>query len=291
MNYISITEAPRDALQGIHTFIPTEKKVAYLRSLLDVGFAQLDCVSFVSAKVIPQLRDSAAVLEAIAPWVGKNQLLAIIGNLRGAEEACQQPTLRSLGYPLSLSETFQQRNTRRSIETALDELQNIEACCQETQKKLLVFLSMGFGNPYGDKYDEDVLLSRVERLQKLGTQQISIADTVGLATPRQIEKTFSLLQRQFPEAAIGVHLHTHPKEARDKAAAAYQAGCRYFDSTMHGYGGCPTAADQLIGNLSTETLISYLESQGEPLKLNKKALQAASSHAHQLLSGYEKSVP
>ncbi len=282
---IQITEAPRDALQGLTTFVPTARKVAYLRKLLAVGFAQLDCVSFVSPTVIPQLRDSAAVLAAVSDEVGQNKLLAIVANVRGAKAACEENILHSLGYPLSLSETFQQKNTRCNIKTALKELQEIQYCCQTT-KQLLVFLSMGFGNPYGDTYNESVLLRMADHVQTMGVKQLSVADTVGLASPKHIERTLSLLLRHMPDMDISVHLHTTPNEARDKVAAAYQAGCKYFDAALHGYGGCPMASEKLIGNLSTQTLITYLDTQNESIDIDKVALKEASAHAKQLFAAY-----
>ena len=282
---IHITEAPRDALQGLTTFVPTVVKAAYLRKLLAVGFAQLDCVSFVSPTVIPQLRDSSAVLAAVSAAVGQNKLLAIVANVRGAKAACEEDILHSLGYPLSLSETFQQKNTRCNISTALKELQEIQYYCQ-TAKQLLVFLSMGFGNPYGDKYNESVLLRMVDHVQAIGLKRLSIADTVGLASPKHIERTLGLLLRRMPEVAISVHLHTTPNEACDKVAAAYQAGCKCFDTALHGYGGCPMASEKLIGNLATQTLITYMETQNESIDIDKVALKVASAHAKQLFATY-----
>ena len=286
MRHLAITEAPRDALQGVSEFVPTKEKAAYLRLLMEVGFSQIDCVSFVSPKAIPQLRDSAEVLRKVADKVGDNKLLAIVANLRGAEAACQQPELHGLGYPLSLSETFQQRNTGRSIKAALKDLQAIQTHCKAAEKSLLVFLSMGFGNPYAEKWDDSVLLAMVDRLEVAGLRRFSVADTVGLAQPRQIEQTLSHLLRRFPEVEVAVHLHASPEQARDKIAAAYQAGCTRFDAAMRGYGGCPMAEDKLTGNIATETLVDYLESQGEVLDLDKKAFRSVSRAAQRLFDAY-----
>ena len=284
MRPVTLRESPRDAFQGISTFIPTQKKIHYLKTLLEVGFEEVDCVSFVSAKAIPQLKDSAEVLDGLASSLGKNRLLAIVANLRGAEQACRYHVLEALGYPLSLSETFQQRNTHRSIVEAFHDLGNIYTCAQDAQKDLVVFLSMGFGNPYGDAYKEDILLRMLDRLERLGVLRISIADTVGIASPRHIEDVFSSLCRHFPDLLLGVHLHALASQAKEKLTAAYQAGCRHFDVALHGYGGCPMAADQLTGNISTQVLISYLESQGERLSLDLEALDRASTEARELFT-------
>ena len=286
MRSVSITEASRDALQGIKSFIPTEEKVSYLRALLKVGFSCIDCVSFVSKKVVPQLQDSKDVLDKVSKEVYKSKLLAVVANLEGAETACEQSALRKLGYPLSLSETFQQRNTRRSIASAIEDIKKIQHICVDSDKSLLVFLSMGFGNPYGDRYNKETLLQITEQLQVLGLSQISVADTVGLASPKQIEQTLSLLLRRFPEIELSVHLHARPESAREKIDSAYQAGCTSFDAAMQGYGGCPMAKDKLIGNIATETLLAYLQSQGETLDMDEKAFEEASQHAKQLFSTY-----
>ena len=287
MGRVSITEASRDALQGVKNFVPTNEKVSYLQALMKVGFSCIDCVSFVSKKIVPQLRDSEEVLAKIEE-VKKNNLLAVVANLQGARIACQQANLHSLGYPLSLSETFQYRNTRRSISTSIEDLKSIQDSCVTSEKSLLVFLSMGFGNPYGDSYDEEVLLRMVEKLLLLGLCRISVADTVGIARPQKIERVLSLLFRRFPEAEVAVHLHTRPESTEDKIKAAYQAGCTHFDAAIQGYGGCPMAEDKLVGNIPTEILIKYLQSQGEILNIDKKAFEEASQHTRRLFTSYTK---
>ena len=286
MSVITIREASRDALQSIKHFIPTEQKISYLSKLLKVGFREIDCVSFVSSKVIPQLRDSADVLRGIVNELGQNQLMAIVAHPKGAEEACSFSLLSSLGYPLSVSETFQQRNTRRSIKEALQDIEVIYQYTRSSAKRLVVFLSMGFGNPYGDNYNESVLFKMIDRLMSLGVSHFSLADTVSVAIPHQIERLLSRLLAQFPEATIGVHLHAIPHRAVDLIAAAYQSGCRHFDATLHGYGGCPMAEDKLTGNISTQILISYLESEDETLQLDASALHTASEAAAQLFRTY-----
>ena len=285
---VQLTEAPRDAWQGLSALIPAAEKIAYLRQILSVGFDYVDCVSFVSPKSVPQMSDSLDVLNGIQKFVGKNKLLAIVGNLRGAKEACKQATIYTLGYPLSLSETFQLYNTKRTIKTALKELEQIHACCKNSAKICRVFLSMGFGNPYGDKYNETILLHMTEKLQKLGIEHISIADTVGIATPRQIEGTLYSILHRTQGISVGAHLHSTAAQASDKIAACYQAGCRHFDATLQGHGGCPMTQKEMVGNLPTEAIISYLEKQGERLKIDKKMLSISLNKANVLFKRYGK---
>jgi len=264
---IQLTECPRDAMQGIHQFIPTEVKAAYINLLLQVGFDTIDFGSFVSAKAIPQMQDTAEVLNKLDLSGTKSKLLAIIANYRGAEEAAQHPEISYLGFPFSISETFQQRNANSGIDRAFDTVKNIQELCGKTAKKLRIYLSMGFGNPYGDEWSTEILLNWTEKMVVLGIEHIYAADTIGVATPLQIAEIMKSLNR-FTNMQFGMHLHSTPDTWKEKIDAAYQNGCRLFDTALKGYGGCPMAKDELTGNIATENLIGYLKSKNEPLELN-----------------------
>jgi len=267
---LTLVECPRDAMQGWHDIIPTEKKIEYLNSLLQVGFDTLDFGSFVSAKAIPQMADTAAVLEGlddqlIAAW-GKHdpadrrtRLLAIVANFRGAEEAAAFDQISYLGFPFSVSETFQLRNANKTIEGSLATVEEIQELCVKKDKQLVVYISMGFGNPYGDPWSEEVVFEWVETLTRLGVRIISLADTVGLATPEQVFSVTDYLIRQLPDHTIGVHLHSTPTHWKAKVDAALQAGCRRFDGALKGIGGCPMAGDHLVGNMDTALMIPYFK--------------------------------
>lgn len=256
---MKIIECPRDAMQGIDEFIPTEKKIRYINQLLKIGFDTIDFGSFVSAKAIPQMRDTAEVLLGLDLRATTTKLLAIVANTRGAEEAAKHEAISYLGFPLSISETFQQRNTNKSITEALETLNEIQQICASSNKKQVVYISMGFGNPYNDPYDVEVVGQFVDILNTLGVEIISLADTIGVSTPDQITYLFDSLSKKFPQIELGAHLHSNPKSAREKIEAAYQAGCKRFDGAIKGYGGCPMAKDELVGNLATETILSYLQ--------------------------------
>lgn len=264
---IQLTECPRDAMQGIHEFIPTEIKAAYINLLLQVGFDTIDFGSFVSAKAIPQMQDTARVLERLDLSNSKSKLLAIVANYRGAEEATHYSKITSLGFPFSLSETFQQRNTNSGIDKAFEKVKSIQDLCVKTDKKLRIYLSMGFGNPYGDDWSIEILLNWVEKLVALDIQHIYAADTIGIATPLQIASIMKSFEK-FKNIQLGMHLHSTPGTWKEKIDAAYQNGCRLFDTALKGYGGCPMAKDELTGNIATESLIGYLQSQNEHLELN-----------------------
>jgi len=267
---LTLVECPRDAMQGWHDIIPTEKKIEYLNSLLQVGFDTLDFGSFVSAKAIPQMADTAAVLEGlddqlIAAW-GKHdpadrrtRLLAIVANFRGAEEAAAFDQISYLGFPFSVSETFQLRNANKTIEGSLATVEEIQELCVKKDKQLVVYISMGFGNPYGDPWSDEVVFEWVETLTRLGVRIISLADTVGLATPEQVFSVTDYLIRQLPDHTIGVHLHSTPTHWKAKVDAALQAGCRRFDGALKGIGGCPMAGDHLVGNMDTALMIPYFK--------------------------------
>ena len=259
---MKIIDCPRDAMQGLEEFISTENKIRYLEQLLNVGFDTIDFGSFVSPKVIPQMRDTAAVLEGIQLGGSKTKLLAIVANTRGAYEACKFDTITYLGFPLSLSDTFQQRNTNKSIGEALNVLEEIKSECVKWNKKLVTYISMGFGNPYEDPYDIDLVLGFVDILKTLGSDIISLADTIGVSTPENIQYLFMTLSKMYPTLEIGAHLHSSPDTATKKIEAAFQAGCKRFDGAIRGFGGCPMAKDDLIGNLATENILQYLQNRG-----------------------------
>lgn len=255
---MQLIECPRDAMQGLHDFIPTQLKTQYINALLGVGFHTIDFGSFVSPKAIPQLRDTAEVLDGLDLSDTDTKLLVIIANQRGAEQAFAHEQISYLGYPLSLSETFQQRNTNRSIALALDDLARIQEGCARYGKTLVTYLSMGFGNPYGDPYNADYLTEFVDKLDVLGIHIISLADTVGLAKEIEIKNAFDALIPGYRHITFGAHLHATPDSTMSKINAAYQAGCRRFDSAIYGIGGCPMANDDLVGNMATELLVQYL---------------------------------
>jgi hydroxymethylglutaryl-CoA lyase len=272
---MKIIECPRDAMQGLDTFIPTDKKVAYINQLLKVGFDTIDFGSFVSPKAIPQMRDTAEVLSQLNWRASRSKLLAIVANTRGAQEAAQHEAITYLGFPLSVSETFQQRNTNKSIADALNTVAEIQEICLASGKTLVVYISMGFGNPYNDPYDIEVVGKFVDILATLGVKVVSLADTIGVSTPENITYLFTSLTKSFPALELGVHLHSNPATALEKIDAAYRAGCTRFDGALKGWGGCPMAKDDLVGNLATETLTGYLQEQGESLQLDQAALASA----------------
>jgi hydroxymethylglutaryl-CoA lyase len=276
---IQITECPRDAMQGIKDFIPTNIKAAYINLLLQVGFDTIDFGSFVSAKAIPQMQDTAAVLEKLDLSNSPSKLLAIIANYRGAEEASEHEQITYLGFPFSISETFQQRNANSGINEAFEIVKRIKALSSAKNKELLVYLSMGFGNPYGDEWSNEIVLNWAEKLIGEGVKHISLADTIGIATPAQIESLYKLLSGKFPSIEFGVHLHSTPDTWSEKIEAAYKSGCTRFDTALKGYGGCPMAKDELTGNIATENAISYLQSQKIDLGLNMGKLQEAMDYS------------
>lgn len=276
---MKLIECPRDAMQGLEEFIPTDVKVTYLNQLLKVGFDTLDFGSFVSPKAIPQMRDTAEVLDQLEISNSKTRLLAIIANVRGAETACQFDRIHFLGFPLSISETFQQRNTNKSIAEALNTVNEIQELCTRHNKKQVVYISMGFGNPYGDPYDLEIVAKFTDILTTLQVPIISLADTIGVSQPAQIESLFTSLIKSFPNVEFGAHLHSTPTTSLEKIAAAYQAGCQRFDGAIKGYGGCPMAKDELVGNMATETILAFLDSKQAAPVLNRtefiKAMELA----------------
>lgn len=254
---MKIIECPRDAMQGLHDFIPTETKINYINQLLKVGFDTIDFGSFVSPKAIPQMRDTAEVLSGLDLSSTNSKLLAIVANLRGAKDASQYDEIQYLGYPLSLSETFQQRNTNRSINDAFNDLAEMQEICEDFEKTLVVYLSMGFGNPYGDPYEMDYVGEFLDRLDRMEVQVISLADTIGVSNPENISTLFQTLIPKFPHIEFGAHLHSTPDTIAEKVKASYESGCRRIDGAIKGYGGCPMAKDDLTGNMATEIMLQY----------------------------------
>lgn len=248
-------------MQGIKTWIPTAQKVSYINSLLKVGYDTLDLGSFVSPKAIPQMADTVQVLDAVDKSKGKSKFLVIVANARGAEEACAHPKVDCVGYPFSISENFQMRNTHKTIADSVLFLEDLVRLTEKSKKELVVYLSMGFGNPYGDPWSYTLVASWVQRLADRGVSILNLSDTVGSAKHEDIHNLFSVLVPQFPELELGAHLHTLQDQALIKIEAAYTAGCRRFDGAIKGYGGCPMAKDELLGNMPTEKLISYLSQQ------------------------------
>ncbi|MDH5476395.1 MAG: hydroxymethylglutaryl-CoA lyase [Cyclobacteriaceae bacterium] len=279
---MKIIECPRDAMQGINQFIPTDKKVKYLNQLLEVGFDTIDFGSFVSPKAIPQMRDTELVLSQLDLTNTKSKLLAIIANTRGANEASKHDEIHYLGFPFSISETFQQRNTNKSIEQALYELQEIQNTCIKSSKSLVVYISMGFGNPYGDSYSEEIVEKYVDVLINYGIKIISLADTIGVSNRENIISLFTSLIEKYPKVEFGSHLHSTPSSSVEKIEAAYEAGCHRFDGAINGLGGCPMAKDELVGNLATEVILSYLKNKGEKVLIDEDAFEKSMQLAYEI---------
>jgi len=270
-NRLKIIECPRDAMQGIHDFIPTELKAKYINSLLKVGYDTIDFGSFVSPKAIPQMRDTAELLGMLELSETKSKLLAIVANTRGAVDASTHAQIEFLGYPFSISETFQIRNTNATIEESLERVARIKDVCLKNDKQLVIYISMGFGNPYGDEWNVEICQKWVEKLSDMDISIMALSDTIGVATPGSIDYLFSDLIPAFPNIEFGAHLHTQPHTWEEKVAAAYGAGCRRFDAAIKGYGGCPMAKDDLTGNMPTENLLYYFDTIQAETHLDKNA--------------------
>ena len=281
---IKIIECPRDAMQGIKTFIPTETKVQYLQSLLRVGFDTIDFGSFVSPKAIPQMVDTANVLERLDLNNTKSKLLAIVANERGATDASEFEEIDYLGYPFSISENFQMRNTGKTISESIVILNEILNIASKTNKEVVAYLSMGFGNPYGDPWDVDIVAEWTEKLAQMGVKIISMSDTIGSSTPDIIAYLFSNLIPLYPSIEFGAHLHTTPATWFEKVDAAYKTGCNRFDGAIKGYGGCPMAKDELIGNMPTEKLISYFNQQKAFTNIKAMSFESAYNEALKIFS-------
>ena len=268
---MKIIECPRDAMQGIHDFIPTDKKVAYINSLLKVGFDTIDVGSFVSPKAIPQMKDTAEVLGKIDLTGTKSKLLAIIANLRGAQDAVQFDQVNYLGFPFSISETFQQRNANSSIAESLVRVEEIQNLCVKHKKELVVYISMAFGNPYGDEWSSDIAIQWSRKLHNMGIRILALSDTIGVSNPENITELFSTLIPELKDVEFGAHLHTTPDKWEEKVKAAYDSGCRRFDAAIKGFGGCPMASDELTGNMPTESLLSFFKKNNVELPIDTKA--------------------
>lgn len=269
---IKIIDCPRDAMQGIHEFIPTQTKIEYLNLLLKVGFDTLDFGSFVSPKAIPQLRDTSEVLANLE--LTETKLLAIVANTRGADDACNHPEINYLGFPLSVSEEFQKRNTNKSIDQALDNVKAIQDLCSKYDKQQVVYLSMGFGNPYDEEWSPEIVGDLTLKLSDIGVNIIQPSDTIGVSNPENINPLFETLIKSFSHIEFGAHLHSNPATWEEKIKAAYAGGCRRFDGAIKGYGGCPMAKDDLVGNIATEKMLNLLSSK-EELNINDDALASA----------------
>ncbi len=281
---VSITECPRDAMQGIHRFIPTATKAAYMKRLLDVGFDRLDFGSFVSPKAIPQMRDTAEVLDllggALVEQASVTELLAIVANVRGAEEAVRHAHVGIVGFPFSVSETFQRRNANSSIAQALDVVKQISTICHINNRIPLVYLSMGFGNLYGDPWSPAIVADYTGKLVDMGIRHFALADTMGSSTPETIASLYIHLRDAFPAVELGLHLHSTPERGREKLVAALDAGCTRFDTALRGFGGCPMAADKLTGNIATETLLELLDERGIETGVDRSAWAAAQRYSY-----------
>ncbi|GGW80563.1 hydroxymethylglutaryl-CoA lyase [Salegentibacter mishustinae] len=286
MDKIKLIECPRDAMQGIKTFIPTEKKVQYIQSLLRCGFDTIDFGSFVSPKAIPQMADTAEVLSKLDLSTTKSKLLAIVANTRGAQDASLHPEIDYLGYPFSISENFQMRNTHKTIAESVEILSEILEIAERSNKKVVAYLSMGFGNPYGDPWDVEIVGEWTEKLSAMGVQILSLSDTIGTSSPDIIEYLFSNLIPKYPEIEFGAHLHTTPTKWHEKIDAAYKAGCRRFDGAIQGFGGCPMAKDELTGNMPSEKMLSYFNSKKADSNIKMTSFESAFNEASKIFNVY-----
>ena len=283
---IKITECPRDAMQGIKKIIPTELKAKYINQLLKVGFDTIDFGSFVSHKAIPQMQDTAAVLNKLDLSHTKTKLLAIIANTRGAENACGFEEISYLGFPFSISETFQMRNTNSTIESSLVRLEEIQDLCIKNNKQLLVYISMAFGNPYGDSWHADIASQWCLKINNMGVKHLALADTFGSSNQESIKQLFSTILPELKNSQIAAHLHSSKDKSLEKIKAAFESGCRSFDVAIHGFGGCPMAKDELIGNIATEDLEAFAINNKIQLSLNKVELNAAYEFSWQIFNQY-----
>ena len=286
MQRVKIIECPRDAMQGIKDWIPTEEKIQYIQSLLRCGFDTIDFGSFVSPKAIPQMQDTAAVLAGLDLSATKSKLLSIVANVRGAEAVVIYPEIQYLGYPFSISENFQMRNTHKTIAQSIETLEAILNLAEVNNKEVVAYLSMGFGNPYGDPWDVDVVGNWTEKLSGMGVKILSLSDTIGSSTPDIITYLFSELIPKFPHIEFGAHLHTTSAAWHEKVHAAYEAGCRRFDGAIQGFGGCPMAKDELTGNMPTEKMLSYFTSKKVDCNLKPMSFESAHNEASKIFNKY-----
>ena len=273
-------ECPRDAMQGIGTFIPTYKKISYINKLLQVGFDTIDVGSFVSKNAIPQMVDTEEVIKGINVTNSNSKLLTIVANERGAEKAAQFDEITYLGFPFSISETFQKKNINSTIKESLLRLESIQNICVKSNKQLVTYFSMAFGNPYGDEWSVYIVAHWAERLlNEFGVKILSLSDTIGSSEPNVISWLFKKLISEFPDVEFGAHLHTHPQNWKDKVIAALEAGCKRFDGALLGFGGCPMARDELVGNMPTEHILQYLMEKKMIRNISQTALQEAQNEA------------
>lgn len=286
MQKVKLIECPRDAMQGIKDWIPTKEKVQYIQSLLRCGFDTIDFGSFVSPKAIPQMQDSAEVLAALDLSANNNKLLAIVANLRGAEAAGIHPEIHYLGYPFSISENFQMRNTHKTITESIQILNSILELAESKNKEVVAYLSMGFGNPYGDPWNVEIVGKWTEKLSGMGVKILSLSDTVGTSTPAIITYLYSELIPKYSHIEFGAHLHTTPNAWFEKVDAAYKAGCRRFDGAIQGFGGCPMAKDELTGNMPTEKLLSYFTTNKIDNDINTMSFESAHNEASKIFNQY-----
>jgi len=286
MQEVKIIECPRDAMQGIHEWIPTSEKAKYIQSLLRCGFDTIDFGSFVSPKAIPQMKDTAALLSQLDLSSTQSKLLAIVANVRGAQDAVQHQEIQYLGYPFSISENFQMRNTHKTIEQSIDVLKEILNLADSNNKEVVAYLSMGFGNPYGDPWNVEIVGEWTEKLASMGVTILSLSDTVGSSTPEIISYLYSNLIPHFPTIEFGAHLHTTPSSWHEKIDAAYQSGCRRFDGAIQGFGGCPMAKDELTGNMPTEKMLSYFTTHKVASNINTMAFESSHNEATKIFKKY-----
>ena len=286
MSSIKIVECPRDAMQGIKQWIPSEIKLDYLQSVLSVGFDVVDFGSFVSKRAIPQMSDSAYIIDQLDLSNTTSKLLAIVANERGALDACSHSSLSYLGFPFSISEIFQMRNTNKSISESFEELKKIKTISEKYSKNLVVYLSMGFGNPYGEPWNYEIVEKWIDKLSDLKIQVISLSDTIGTAVPDDIFNIFSNIIPRYTQVEFGAHFHTKPDDWFKKIDSAYRAGCKRFDGAIQGFGGCPMAKDELTGNLPTEKLISYFNTLNKKTSINSLNFESCYNHALRLFSNY-----
>jgi len=286
MQDVKLIECPRDAMQGIKDWIPTHKKVEYIQSLLGCGFDTIDFGSFVSPKAIPQMVDTTKVLSGLDMSSTQTKLLAIVANVRGAQAAVAHPEITYLGYPFSISENFQMRNTHKTIAQSIATLSEILALAAASNKQVVTYLSMGFGNPYGDPWNVDIVGQWAQKLSQMGVTILSLSDTVGTSTPESISYLFSNLIPTYPNIEFGAHLHTTPSAWHEKVDAAYKAGCRRFDGAIQGFGGCPMAKDELTGNMPTEKMLSYFTSQKAKTNIRTMSFESAHNKASDIFNKY-----
>jgi hydroxymethylglutaryl-CoA lyase len=283
---VKLVECPRDAMQGWPDFIPTEKKIDYLEALIGVGFDSIDFGSFVSPKAIPQMADTKQVIASIQPGNSSTKLLAIVANTRGATDAASYPLIRDIGFPFSISDTFQQRNTNSSISDSVKTVSEILEVCRDHEKRMVIYISMAFGNPYGDEWSPEIALDHILQLVEMGAEVISLADTVGLATPDQVYSLTETLIKTYPQIESGVHLHSRRENSIEKLEAAFSAGCRRFDGALNGIGGCPMAGDELVGNMDSLLMIEYFNKKKVLPQLNEQALEKSIRLANEIFINY-----